>query len=406
MIADFIRIATESIKTRKIRGWLTLLGIIIGVALIVTLISVSQGMKDAINEQFGALGANTITIEPGTGFTSAAPGTTGATLSERDLGIIEDVRGVDRSVGFIFSSAKVEYKDEIKYTGVSGIPADPDSIDLLEDFSMEVERGRHLDQGDNLKAVIGYDLAEEIGIFDKPIEIRDRVEIDGKTFKVVGVLKKIGNAQDDNSIIIPIDTARDLLDKEDEFDVIMAKTELGFEPADVADWVEEELRDDRNQDPGEEDFSVSTLEQLVESFNIVLDVVQLVLIGIATISLIVGGIGIMNTMYTAVLERTQEIGIMKAIGAKNSSILTMFTIESSIYGLVGGFIGAVIGSLIAKGIEAIAQPFLGEGLLQVSISPTLIIGSMMLAMLLGAISGLAPARQASLLKPIEALRYE
>ncbi len=143
----------------------------------------------------------------------------------------------------------------------------------------------------------------------------------------------------------------------------------------------------------------------MESFQVILNIIQIFLIGIAAISLVVGGIGIMNTMYTSVLERTKEIGIMKSIGAKNSDILIIFLIESGILGLIGGLIGIILGMSFSKLIELGAK-LAGYGMIQVSFPLLLILGTLLFSFLIGTISGVLPARQASKLKPVDALRYE
>ena len=164
------------------------------------------------------------------------------------------------------------------------------------------------------------------------------------------------------------------------------------------------MRKDRNQDIGEEDFEVQTPIQSLATVNTILNVINIVVIGIALISLLVGGIGIANTMFTSVLERTKEIGIMKAIGAKNSNILSVFMIEAGVLGLVGGIVGAIIGLGLAFAVSKIANAALGSVILSVTPSMPLIFSSIAFALLIGIASGLFPAYQASKLNPVEALR--
>ena len=170
--------------------------------------------------------------------------------------------------------------------------------------------------------------------------------------------------------------------------------------------IERALRKERNEDEGKETFQVTTSEQFLEAFINIFGVVQAVLVGIAAISLLVGGIGIANTMYTSVLERTKEIGTMKAVGAKNSDILILFLIESGMLGLIGGVIGIGVGLGLSKTAEYIATAQLGTNLLQASIDPVLILGALAFSFLIGTASGVFPAMQAAKLKPVDALRYE
>ena len=164
------------------------------------------------------------------------------------------------------------------------------------------------------------------------------------------------------------------------------------------------MRRDRGQKEGEEDFSVQTTEQLMESYSSILDIVQYVLVGIAAISLLVGGVGITNTMYTAVLQRRKEIGIMKAIGAKNSDILILFLLESGFLGLAGGIIGIIIGVSMSKGVEIISQEYMGQMALQVTFPFSLIFGAMAFSYIVGSLAGILPAMQAAKMHPVDALR--
>jgi putative ABC transport system permease protein len=154
------------------------------------------------------------------------------------------------------------------------------------------------------------------------------------------------------------------------------------------------------------DFYISTPEELLASFDIILNIITAFLVGIAAISLLVGGIGIMNTMYTSVLERTKEIGTMKAVGAKNSDILWIFLFESGLIGLIGGIMGVVLGYGISKTVEIIAITSLKTTLLRAAVPPYLLFGCLGFAFLIGALSGTIPALMASKLKPVDALRYE
>ena len=188
--------------------------------------------------------------------------------------------------------------------------------------------------------------------------------------------------------------------------MIIAKLKTGEEPSKVAENIEEDLRKYRNEEEGSENFQVSTSEELMASFAMILGVVQAVIVGIAAISLLVGAVGIMNTMYTSVVERTKEIGLMKAVGARNSDITLVFLFESGLLGLAGGVLGVLLGATFGKIAEIMAQQALGSNTFAAAITPTLVLGALAFAFVIGTISGVLPARQASTLKPADALRYE
>jgi putative ABC transport system permease protein len=401
MILDYVKFAYRGIKKRRLRSYLTMIGIFIGIAAVVALISLGQGLQVAIEEQFEKAGADKVIITPGRGAAAAFGGIGAAdNFYDRDVDIVGDTRGVDKVGGLLYKEARVEFKDEIQYTFVIGVP---DELDL-EDFAADIEHGRNLEEGDGYKALVGY-LIYHDDFFEKSVRIRGNIKIEDEDFEVVGSVDRVGNRQDDTQIYIPVETAQEGFDEEG-FSTIVARAKEGVDPGEVADEITKELRKDRDLKEGEEDFSVQTFEQLMETFSNILGVVQTVIVGIAAISLLVGGIGIMNTMYMTVLERTKEIGVMKAIGAKNSHIMQIFLIESGIYGLIGGAIGVAIGIGLAKMTEFIAFYALGTTLLRASIAPTLIIGALLFSFFVGILSGVAPAFRASKLRPVAALRYE
>ena len=195
-----------------------------------------------------------------------------------------------------------------------------------------------------------------------------------------------------------------VLNIEDEIDLIVVQVLEKNKIEDISNSIEKALRKDRNLDIGEEDFSVQTPVQGIQTINTILNIINIIVIGIAAVSLLVGSIGIANTMYTSVLERTKEIGIMKSIGAKNSDILFIFLIESGLLGLVGGIIGATMGlglAYLASYFVSITFPGLS---LEVQTSQSLLISAIVLSFLLGIISGTIPALQAGKLNTVEALR--
>ena len=405
MVLNLLVFAFNNIRRRGLRSWLTMIGIFIGVAAVVSLVSLGQGLEQAVKEQFAQIGADTITILGRAGFivSPAASAILEDPLTEKDVELIEDIRDVDLVASSLFQSSQMEFKGEKRNTLMWGFP--PENLqEIFKDVtSFEVVDGRDLRDEDKFKVVIGNDVAKKV--FNKPVKIRDKLEINGQEFEVVGILKKVGNAPDDQSIYMPLGTMREIFNEPELVSIIYVKVKAGNDPTKVAQEIEKDLRDKRNEDEGEESFVVTTSEQLLETVGNILGIVSAVLIGIAAISLVVGGIGIANTMYTAVLERTREIGVMKAVGAKNFDIMLIFLFESGVLGLVGGVLGVVLGIGIGKLVEFIATQQLGTFLLRASFSPLLIVGTLLFAFIVGTISGFLPARQAALLKPVEALRY-
>jgi len=406
MLKDFFMLALNNLKRRRLRSWLTMIGIFIGIAAVVALISLGQGLQEYITEQFEVLGADKITIIGKAGFITSplASELSSKPLTKEDIELVNKIEGVELASGFLMKSLEVEYKGQKKEFLISGIV--PEEYLKIFKGTYEVERGRDFKPKEKGKLLIGYNTAHKD--FDKKIEIGSKIIVGGKKFEVIGILEKIGNPSDDSSIIMDLDSLRELTGEKKIISMIFAKVKSGSDVDKVSQEIEKEMKKKRNEKLSEDPktFSIQTSEQLLETFQNIFSVVQGVLVGIAAISLLVGGIGIMNTMYTSVLERTKEIGTMKAIGAKNSHILLLFLFESGLLGLIGGGIGVIIGIGLAKGAEYMASVYIGGSFLKASMNPLIIFGALLFAIIVGTLSGIAPAYQASKLKPAKALRYE
>ncbi|NIA10737.1 MAG: FtsX-like permease family protein, partial [Nitrospiraceae bacterium] len=217
----------------------------------------------------------------------------------------------------------------------------------------------------------------------------------------VGIMGEIGNRNDDSAIYMSLDDAERLFDVSDEYDTFFVKIKEGSDVDDVANRIRDRLEDEH----GEEDFTVMTAAQMTEMVGSILSAVSAVLIGIGAISLLVGGVGIMNTMYTSVVERTREIGIYKALGAENNTILTLFLVESGLIGIFGGVIGIVLGFGLARVVEMIGRE-MGVGLLHAWVSWELVVFALLFSFSIGILAGFLPARSAAKMNPVDALRHE
>ncbi len=406
MIKDYFEIPWKEIRRRKLRSLLTLIGIIIGISAVVSLITLGQGLENAISAQFDALGNDKLFITAKGNSLTPGLTTDAVKITEDDVEVIQSVSEVKETAAMIFSTARIEFNDNVRYFTIGGMPTDPDQRALLgESNSYTIMKGRAIEKGDKFKAVLGFSYTDAT-LFGQSIEVGDKILVQDTEFKVVGFWNKIGSPPDDQSVTIPFDTYGDIFGTGDEVGFIVAQAEAGEDPDQVAEKIEKELRNSRDVEEGKEDFSVETPQQLLSTFNTILDIVNIVLVGIAAISLLVGGVGIMNTMYTSVLQRTKEIGVMKALGAKNNHILALSLVESGFYGLVGGVIGIAIGLGIAFLVEYVFVIAVGPAFLDVQFNPVVVFGTLFFAFIVGALSGIAPARQASKMKPVDALRYE
>jgi putative ABC transport system permease protein len=400
---DLVKMAVRNVGKRKKRAALTMVGIFIGIAAVVALVSLGQGLQDTINAQFEKVGADKLLIQPKDPGLYGGEQSPGA-LDKDDKRLIERVAGVSLAAGYFYRPMKIEFDGVQKTVFVPSIPDDAREAELVKKwFLIEAESGRELSHKDKKKAMIGYNVAYKNALV-KNVKVGQKILVEGVSFEVVGVIKRVGDPTLDGGVLISEPDIRELLNESNLYTQIVAQA-VG-NPDVVAESVEKRLRRSRGLDEGKEDFRVQSSTELIESFNAVFNIIQVVFVGIAAISLLVGGIGIANVMFTAVLERTREIGVMKAIGARNKDVMLMFLVESGFLGLVGGIIGILIGMGISKVVEIGANTAFGPGTIYASYSPFLIVGMMIFSVGLGALSGVLPARRASKLKPVEALRYE
>jgi putative ABC transport system permease protein len=401
MIKDYSKLAIKNLRKRKLRSWLTIIGIVVSIAVIFTLISLSLGLKEAINEQFKVLGTDKLFINPkGT----AGMGSGAVEFTTADVKVIEKVQGVKDLSYATVGNGEIEFGKQKKYFYVFGLPLDKIQL-YIDSASIKMDEGKIIQEGETGKIMLGYDYKYN-HVFDNPIGTGDKITINGKEFKVIGIAEAIGNPSDDKNIYMSADDFKILFNSGERVDSIIVQVDDEKNIQQISDDISKKLVKFRGLTEKTKDFYILTPEELLSSFDNILNIITVFLVGIAAISLLVGGIGIMNTMYTSVLERTKEIGTMKAVGAKNSDILWIFLFESGLIGLIGGVIGAALGYGISKTVEIIAVTTLNTTLLRAAVPAYLVIGCLSFAFLIGALSGTIPALMASKLKPVDALRYE
>ena len=404
MKTEYFNLAVKNLRKRGLRSWLTMLGIFISIATIFVLVSLSLGLQSAVEQQFEKLGADKFFVQPSTGFLGPPGSVGGVILTEKDVEVISKIQGVKDYSYFVAGNAKVEFSGQTRYMGVWGI--NPEHMSVYNEVgNFEIEEGRNLGKGDKNSLVLGNHFLTG-NIIGKQINAGNKLTINRKDFKVRGVMSLVGNPDDDRAIIMDLESFRLLFDIPERVDYIMIQIDDREDIKEVVQRVENKLRKFRGVKEKNQDFTILTPEELLESFENILVIITAFLGGVAGISLVVGGVGIANTMYTSVLERTREIGVMKAVGAKNSDILWIFLIESGLLGLVGGIVGVGLGYGIGKTIEYIAINNLNTTLLQISSPLWLIAGCLGFGFLVGAVSGTLPARQASKTNVVDALRYE
>ncbi len=397
----FFRLAVRNISHRKKRSWLTILGTLVGILAIVALLSIGQGLENSVESQFQELGGDKVFVEPGGSSISSRFTTSTAKLKDEDLNAIRNTRGVEQVAGIIQSTQRVSYGEQSEYVTIIGVPTG-EGLELIQETqNFQPTAGRFLRSADRYNIAISEGLSQNT--FNRDVVIRSQLGINGTDYKVVGLVEATGNVGE--IILMNQEAAREVTGKENEYDRVAARISSGYEPGEVEENIRQSLRNARGVEEGEEDFTTNTASDIIDSFQSQLSLIRGFLVGLGAISLLVGGIGIMNTMYTSVTERTQEIGVMKAVGATRKQILTVFLIESGIIGLMGGILGTILGIGISFAASGIISQQVG---IQVTpgTSPGLIIGALTFAFVVGMISGFFPARKAAKKNPVEALRYE
>jgi len=417
---DIIKLSMNSLSHRGLRSWLTILGIVIGVAAVVSIISIGSGTRQIISSQLGGLGADIITISPGVerafggGFGGSqevrrqTAVTNPQNLTTKDVQVIKSVSGVQFVNGIISDRLDVNYLGQTASVSVQGV----DPLAWREMTTSELESGRYLTSSDGNVVVIGNGVANNM--FKKPLLINTQISIEGKMFNVVGILKASGGfGGSDNTILMPINSARTIITDmaTNQFSSIQVKvTDAGL-VNEVINTTEERLLLSRHETESTKDFTITSAQQMQETISSVMGTLNLFLTGIAAISLLVGAIGIANTMFMSVMERTRQIGTLKALGATNFEVMKLFVFESAMIGFMGGLIGIFLGFIASGTISELGIRMIGAGMRGMGtsitvVTPELVLFAIGFSVFIGAVSGLLPARRAANLQPVEALRYE
>lgn len=401
---DILKESWLSIGGNKVRSFLTVLGIIIGVMAVVIMVAVGETVEHQITDQFSSLGTNTVMIRAGAAQTGGVRSGNRQTLTIDDaefVGRLPDVMAISpvQSAG-----AQVIYGNKNWSTSMTGVYPDYTTVQ-----NIEIEYGAFFDsaavRNASTYAVIGPKTANELGMSKNPVG--EVIRIQNVPFVVIGVTKERGDSamgSQDDMVIIPITTLKKRVQGSrfpNSVSMISLKLYPDADNSVVIDQISALLRDRHKLKTGDvDDFQIMDMKQVLETMNNVTGYLKLLLIAIAAVSLLVGAIGIMNMMLVSVAERTREIGIRKAIGARESHIITQFLSESIMISFMGSMVGLILGVGLSQGVGRFIMGY------DVPFSAWPVVLSISVAVIVGLASGVMPAIKAAKLNPIDSLRYE
>lgn len=400
---QIIRSAIKALRGNILRTALTMLGIIIGIASVILIISLGQGASESITSQVSSLGSNLIFVEPGNQQPGRPPTTTNTLTYEDSVALTDKARLPDVGAvsAQVLTQAEVVTNGQNKNASIQGVGEAYADI-----YSLEIDQGEFIAQEDvtgyGRVAVLGPDIVADL-FGEDANPIGETITIKSRSFRVIGVTKAKGSSgftNPDETIYVPVTTAMKILLGQDSVQAILAQAATAEKVEEAQEEIESLLLDQHNiTDPTLADFTLTSSKDALSIVNNVTGILTGLLSGIAAISLVVGGIGIMNIMLVTVTERTKEIGLLKAIGAKRKDILTQFLIEAIVLTVSGGIAGIILGvSLSFLITRFLPIPFVFQ--------PIAILLAVGVSTIVGVVFGIYPAQRAAKLSPIDALRYE
>jgi len=403
LVFEIIMVAMAAVRANVLRSVLTTLGIVIGIAAVITMVALGEGAQQRVAEEINRMGTTILTVRPGQQMWG------GVSRGDAQLSVDDAIALRAQSGGLLKVSPEQQSRMQITYkrwnsnTQIMGVW--PEYFDM---YNHSLQVGRFFDQGEvqgrRRVAVLGYNLPETLGDTPPELLVGETIQIRGIMFEVIGVLAEKGDAawvRPDDQVFVPQSTAQyRVMGGRDRLNSIYAATETPAELDMAYAEIDRIVRREHKIKAGEDaDFNIRNSADLLETFNETNQTFAMLLAGIAAVSLLVGGIGIMNIMLVSVTERTREIGVRKALGATKRAIMIQFLVEALFLCIIGGVLGVAVGYGAAEAMTRFAE-------WDTAVAPEAVATAIAFSAGVGLFFGLWPARRAAMLDPIDALRYE
>ena len=403
LLFEIVMVAMAAVRANMLRSVLTTLGIVIGIAAVITMVALGEGAQQRVEEQINRMGTSVLTVRPGQQMWG------GVSRGDTELSVDDAIALRDQSNGLLQVSPEQQSRLQVAYkrwnsnTQIMGVWPE-----YFEIYDHGLQYGRFFNQGEvqgrRRVAVLGFNMAETLGETPPELLVGETIQIRGIMFEVIGIMEEKGDAawvRPDDQVFIPQSTAQyRVMGGRDRLNSIYAATETPEQLDAAFAEIDRIVRREHRIKAGEEvDFNIRNSADLLETFNETTQTFAFLLAGIAAISLLVGGIGIMNIMLVSVTERTREIGVRKALGATRRAIMTQFLVEALFLCVLGGMIGVAAGYGASEMMTRVAA-------WETRVAPEAVAAAIGFSAAVGLFFGLWPARRAALLDPIDALRYE